>query len=247
MPIEITNVAKRGPKGDTGPSGEPFLARSAVPITLINPISTFTGVTVSDNGAGKVLLTGAGAHGLSAANAIGASIHIISGTGWSSGLKKIISLDADVTGVAIALDVPFASQGSPTIALQGTWVTHNLTQLPALNADSIVEISLAMTFTNSANAKGFAIQGKSGGVNISQVDDLSGKGSYIHNFFMHNRGATNSQACTPNKTVGGVGGSTDTIFAAAYDLSVPGNLNFIFKPAAAEPFTLERYVVRVWS
>lgn len=49
-----------------GLSSVRVLGKSVEPVAMVEPASTFTGVTVSDNG-GKVRLTGAGSHGITAA------------------------------------------------------------------------------------------------------------------------------------------------------------------------------------
>lgn len=246
--IEITNVDIKGPKGDNGQSGNPTIFASAVPVKYIQPAATFTGVTVSDNGAGKVRLTGAGSHGLLSADITNANIQISSGTGWTNGLKKILSIDAD-NGVAIDLDVPFASQGVPVINTGLVWMAYKLVVgMSALGTAGMIKADISLSVKNTANQKGFGF--RLGTTNIDQVGNLANIATYRHLFQLQNRGATNSQVNTSNVTgsgaAGGVGGFTASANLSAIDLSAAFDFSFLFKPYPGEPITLERYFIEVF-
>ncbi|WP_430229931.1 hypothetical protein [Nitrosomonas communis] len=241
MPIEITNVGIKGPKGDTGQSGLPLLAVNAVPTKMITPVTTFTGLAVSDNGAGKVLLTGVGAHGLSAADAIGANLYVSSGTGWAVGSRhKIISLDADITGNKIGLDTPFTSQGVPSIALGAATVGAIQVPIPALGTNGMIRGSISYSFKQNANAKAVSVRCQS--LIFAEETDLLNIKSYRLIFEVNNRGVTSSQVGLASGMKGGVGPSINDLKLAALDLSAPTSFGLALTFFPAEPITIEKYL-----
>ncbi|SFM92859.1 hypothetical protein [Nitrosomonas communis] len=247
MPIEITNVGIKGPKGDTGPSGAPLQAYSGVPIKLITPASTFTGITVSDNGAGKVLLTGAGAHGLSAADAVGANIFILTAsTGWTGlAIYKIISLDADVTGNKIGIDLAFASQAAPIMALGSVIINYILSAIAPLGPNSIIKADALVSLKNSANPKSLSY--RSLALKMSEVNNLVNISSYRYQARIHMRGTNQSQIGLADNMVGGFGPSTNNPVVSALDFSVTRNFALALGMYATEPITIESYLVEVYN
>lgn len=241
MATPLPNVAPRGPKGDPGAPGLPLVAVSASPIKFITPATTFTGLTVSDNGAGKVLLTGAGSHGLLSADAIGASIYITSGAGWAGGLTKIIALDAD-NGNQIALDVPYAVQGVPSITLGSTQTGFTLAILPALGNDSVVRADISLSFKSSANAKEIAVRTPNS-ADLWRETNLLNIVSYRLLFIMQNRGSPSSQVGLAKNMAGGIGSSVDALFESAQDYSTARVFRLALKPSPGEPIIIEKYVI----
>jgi hypothetical protein len=145
------------------------------PIGLVEPAGTFTTLTYNNN-AGKVRLNSAGAHGLTAAVAVGENVYVTwtGGTGVT-GLYPVTALDTDTTGTAVTIDLAYKSATATiTIAAPGvvTWTDHGLSAnstirftttgaLPtglAINTTYYVKTVLSPnTFTVSASAGGAAI------------------------------------------------------------------------------------------
>src|SRR5690606_15905457 len=120
----------------------------------IAPAPTFTATPPSSAAGGaETLLTSAGAHGLTGAEAVGKHLYIASGTGWSTGFYEITEIAEDTTGTTIQIDVPFdAGFGTPTIALAGTEVTFTTLTIPPLRADSYIKIDGTWSITGSTTA-----------------------------------------------------------------------------------------------
>jgi hypothetical protein len=145
------------------------------PIGLVEPAGTFTTLTYNNN-AGKVRLNSAGAHGLTAAVAVGENVYVTwSGGTGVTGLYPVTALDTDTTGTAVTIDLAYRSATATiTIAAPGvvTWTDHGLSAnstirftttgaLPtglAINTTYYVKTVLSPnTFTVSASAGGAAI------------------------------------------------------------------------------------------
>jgi hypothetical protein len=145
------------------------------PIGLVEPAGTFMTLTYNNN-AGKVRLNSAGAHGLTAAVAVGENVYTTwtGGTGVT-GLYPVTALDTDTTGTAVTIDLAYISSTvTITIAAPGvvTWTDHGLRvndtirftttgALPtglAINTTYYVKTVLSPNrFTVSASAGGAAI------------------------------------------------------------------------------------------
>ena len=152
-----------------------LVLNSTTPVSIVEPAATFTTLTY-DNNAGKVRLNSAGAHGLTAAVAVGASVYATwtGGTGVT-GLYPVTALDTDTTGTAVTIDLAYvASTVTISIAAPGvvTWTNHGLSvndtirftttgALPtglAINTTYYVKTVLsANTFTVSTSAGGAAV------------------------------------------------------------------------------------------
>jgi hypothetical protein len=145
------------------------------PIGLVEPAGTFTTLTYNNN-AGKVRLNSAGAHGLTAAVAVGENVYVTwtGGTGVTS-LYPVTALDTDTTGTAVTIDLAYKSATvTISIAAPGvvTWTGHGLSvndtirftttgALPtglAINTTYYVKTVLSTnTFTVSTSAGGAAV------------------------------------------------------------------------------------------
>ena len=159
------------------------------PIGLVEPAGTFVTLTYNDN-AGKVRLNSAGAHGLTAAVAVGENVYVTwtGGTGVT-GLYPVTALDTDTTGTAVTIDQTYKSSTvTISIAAPGvvTWAAHGLSindtvrftttgALPtglAINTTYYVKTVLsANTFTVSTSAGGAAVttSGTQSGVQTALV------------------------------------------------------------------------------
>ena len=146
-------------------------------VSLVQPASTFTGLTYSDNG-GLVQLDSAGAHGLTAAVAVGEDVYItwVSGDGVN-GFYEITALDADTTGVEITIDLPFvAGLGTPTVALANSAVTLGSVTVPgwAMGVGGGMEIDALFSMTNSATAKNLGMSYGGGAIlTVSAANNAS--------------------------------------------------------------------------
>jgi hypothetical protein len=159
------------------------------PIGLVEPAGTFVTLTYNNN-AGKVRLNSAGAHGLTAAVAVGENVYVTwtGGTGVT-GLYPVTALDVDTTGTAVTIDLAYKSSTvTITIAAPGvvTWTDHGLsanstirftttgalpTGLAAGTTYYVKTVLSPNTFTVSASAGGAAIttSGTQSGVQTALV------------------------------------------------------------------------------
>lgn len=148
---------------------------SLTPVSLVEPAATFVTLTYDDD-SGNVRLNSAGAHGLTAAVAVGEDVYVTwSGGTGETGFYEVTGLDADTTGTAVTVDLPYIDATvTISIAAPGvvTWANHGLSvndtirftttgALPtglAINTTYYVKTVLsANTFTVSATAGGAAI------------------------------------------------------------------------------------------
>jgi hypothetical protein len=146
-------------------------------VSLVQPAATFTTLTYSDDG-GLVQLDSAGAHGLTAAIAVGEDIYVTWATGTGvDGFYEITALDTDTTGVAITIDLPFvAGLGTPTVAVANTAVTLASVTVPgwAMGVGGGMEIDALFTLTNSAAAKNLGMAyGGSAVLTVSAANNAS--------------------------------------------------------------------------
>jgi hypothetical protein len=109
-----------------GPTGVqrlyPYSIRSTTELIAIAPAATFTSPTVDGNG-GLVRLTSAGAHGLTAAVAVGKSVYITWSAGNApSGYAAITSVPTDTSGLLFTVNLPYASS-TVTVGITSVTVT----------------------------------------------------------------------------------------------------------------------------
>jgi hypothetical protein len=145
------------------------------PIGLVEPAGTFVTLTYNNN-AGKVRLNSAGAHGLTAAVAVGENVYVTwSGGTGVTGLYPVTALDTDTTGTAVTIDLAYKSATvTISIAVPGvvTWTDHGLsvndtirftttgalpTGLAAGTTYYVKTVLSPNTFTVSASAGGAVI------------------------------------------------------------------------------------------
>lgn len=148
---------------------------SLTPVSLVEPAATFVTLTYDDD-SGNVRLNSSGAHGLTAAVAVGEDVYVTwSGGTGETGFYEVTGLDTDTTGTAVTVDLPYIDATvTISIAAPGvvTWANHGLSvndtirfttsgALPtglAINTTYYVkEVLSANTFTVSATAGGAAI------------------------------------------------------------------------------------------
>lgn len=220
------------------------LAKSAVPISLVEPAATFINATPSSAAGGNdTLLTSAGVHGLTSAVSVGASIFISAGAGWTVGFHTITAIAVDTTGTTIQIDTPFdAGFGTPTIALASTEVTLVSIVVPSLNNNSIIQVEFSAAGTISSNSKRWRLRHES--TNFLNLNTTTSP--YICTPFMiANRGNLTSQtgSFTSSSTVGYGNGSVAPV-VGTIDTSSPTTLNITAEIAQANEIAmLDRYIV----
>jgi len=152
-----------------------LVLNSATPVSLVETAATFVTLTYNNN-SGNVRLNSAGAHGLTAAVAVGQDVYVTwSGGTGETGFYEVTGLDADTTGTAVTINLPYIDATvTISIAAPGvvTWTNHGLSvndtirftttgALPtglAINTTYYVKTVLsANTFTVSTSAGGAAV------------------------------------------------------------------------------------------
>lgn len=201
------------------------------PIGLVEPAATFVTLTYNTN-AGKVRLVSAGAHGLTAAIAVGASVYVTwaSGTGVN-GLYEVLSLDADTTGVAITIDLAYVvGLGTPTVAVANTEVTLASVTVPgwSMGVAGGMEIDALFTLTNNATVKTLGMT--FGGGVILAAAAASNTSACVQKS-MCNRGT--SQIITNSATAVGHGLSTGANVTLNVDATQDQIFAITVKPATA--------------
>ena len=231
--------------GGLGSGGFAAIGNSAVTQSVIEPAATFTSTTPTDGG-GTIVLTSAGAHGLTAAVAVGHPIYISAGTGWTPGFYTITAIDLDTTGVAITITGVFdIGMGSPTIALANTLVVLATVAVPALGPNSVLRVDSTFTSPNTS-ATNKSIRVRLGATSFYAVG-LTTSPNNGRVTVIHNRGATDSQiARVASNGAGGEGNSATAPTTGTEDTSIATSLTFTAQPAAANiPIVLERYIVEL--
>lgn len=204
---------------------------SLEPVSLVQPADTFVTLTYSDDG-GLVQLDSAGAHGLTAAVAVGESIFVTWATGTGvDGFYEVTALDADTTGVAITIDLPFvAGLGTPTVAVANTPVTLASVVVPgnAMGVGGGIEIDCLFTLTNSASAKNI---GMTYGGGVLMAVSAANNTSACAQKLMCNRGT--SQIISNSASMIGHGLSTGANVVLAVDATLDQAFTFTAQPAVA--------------
>jgi hypothetical protein len=212
--------------------GFPTLAIGSVSaISLVEPAATFVTLTYNDNG-GKVRLASAGAHGLTAAIAVGASVYVTWATGTGvNGLYAVTALDADTTGVAITIDLTYVlGLGTPTVAVANTQVTLASVTIPgwSMGVGGSMEVDALFTLTNNATVKTLGMTfGGSAFLAAAAASNTSASVQQI----ISNRGS--SQLVTNSASSVGHGLSTGANVTLTVDATVDQVFAITAKPATA--------------
>lgn len=200
-------------------------------VSLVQPAATFVTLTYSDDG-GLVQLDSAGAHGLTGAVAVGEGIFVTWATGTGvDGFYEVTALDADTTGVAITIDLPFvAGLGTPTVAVANTLVTLASVVVPgsAMGVGGGIEIDALFTLTNSADAKNI---GMTYGGGVLMAVSAANNASACAQKLMCNRGS--SQIISNSASMIGHGLSTGENVVLSVDATLDQAFTFTAQPVAA--------------
>ena len=209
----------------------PLTIGSLEPVGLVEPAATFVTLTYNDN-AGSVRLVSAGVHGLTAAIAVGASVYVTWATGTGvNGLYEVTALDADTTGVAITIDLPYVlGLGTPTVAVANTEVTLASVTVPgwSMGVGGGMEIDALFTVTNNATVKTLGMT-YGGGVLLAAA--AANNTSACVQKLMCNRGS--SQVVSNSATAVGHGLSTGANVFLNVDATQDQTFAITVKPATA--------------
>jgi len=204
---------------------------SLTPVALVEPAATFITLTYETN-AGLVRLVSAGAHGLTAAVAVGASVYVTWATGTGvNGFYEITALDTDTTGVKITINLPFvAGLGTPTVAVANTVVTLASVTVPgwSMGVGGGMEIDALFTITNSATAKNL---GLTYGGGVLMAVSAGSNASACAQKLLCNRGSSQIVSNAANQV--GHGLSTGANVFLSVDATVDQTFAITAQPAAA--------------
>lgn len=208
-----------------------LLIGQIAPIGLVEPAATFATLTYETN-AGLVRLVSAGAHGLTAAIAVGASVYVTWATGTGvNGLYAVTELDADTTGVKITINYPYvAGLGTPTVAVADTVVTLASVTVPgwSMGVGGGMEIDALFTMTNNATVKTLGMT--FGGGSLLSAAAASNASACVQKL-MCNRGS--SQIITNSASAVGHGLSTGANVTLSVDATVDQVFAITARPATA--------------
>jgi hypothetical protein len=209
----------------------PLTIGSVEPVGLVEPAATFITLTYNNN-AGNVRLVSAGAHGLTAAIAVGASVYVTWATGAGvNGLYEVTALDADTTGVAITIDLPYVlGLGTPTVAVADTEVTIASVTVPgwSMGVGGEVDIDALFTLTNNATVKTLGMT--YGGAVVLAASAANNASASVQKQ-LYNRGG--SQVIGNSTTAIGHGLSTGAIALLNVDATQNQTFAITAKPATA--------------
>lgn len=214
------------------------------PVSLVQPAATFTTLTYADD-SGSVQLVSAGAHGLTAAVAVGEDIYVTWATGTGvNGFYEVTALDADTTGVAITIDLAYVTGlGTPTVAVANTEVTVATVTVPgwAMGTGGGMEIDALFTLTNNATVKTLGMT-YGGGVLLAAA--AANSASACVQKLMCNRGG--SQVVSNSASAVGHGLSTGANVFLTVDTTVDQTFAITVKPATANNLMrLEAYKLHI--
>lgn len=214
------------------------------PVSLVQPAATFTTLTYADD-SGSVQLVSAGAHGLTAAVAVGEDIYVTWATGTGvNGFYEVTALDADTTGVAITIDLAYVTGlGTPTVAVANTEVTVAAVTVPgwAMGTGGGMEIDALFSLTNNATVKTLGMT-YGGGVLLAAA--AANSASACVQKLMCNRGG--SQVVSNSASAVGHGLSTGANVFLTVDTTVDQTFAITVKPATANNLMrLEAYKLHI--
>jgi hypothetical protein len=208
-----------------------LLIGQITPIGLVQPAATFATLTYETD-AGLVRLVSAGAHGLTAAIAVGASVYVTWATGTGvNGLYAVTALDADTTGVKITINYPYVlGLGTPTVAVADTVVTLASVTVPgwSMGVGGGMEIDALFTLTNNATVKTLGMT--FGGGTLLSAAAASNSSACVQKL-MCNRGS--SQIITNSASAVGHGLSTGANVTLSVDATVDQVFAITARPATA--------------
>ena len=204
---------------------------SLTPVSLVQPAATFITLTYETN-AGLVRLVSAGAHGLTAAVAVGASVYVTWATGTGvNGFYAVTALDTDTTGLKITINLPFVSGlGTPTVAVANTAVTLASVTVPgsSMGIGGIMFIEALFSMTNNATAKNLGMTFGGGAVmTVAAASNASVDAQKI----LSNRGSSQIIGSAVGTT--GHGLSTGAIVNLSVDATADQTFAITAQPATA--------------
>jgi hypothetical protein len=163
---------------------------SVTPIRLVEVASTFIDPAVGDDN-GNTSLVSDGSHGLTAAIAVGSSVYVTWTGGTAvTGFYKIISIDVDVTGSAITINLPYVlGLGDPVVAVADTEITIASVTVPGWAMGTGGEFSVEALFNMTSNATAKTLGMTYGGQPFLSASAANNASAFIQKV-IYNRGAS---------------------------------------------------------
>jgi hypothetical protein len=163
---------------------------SVTPISLVEVANTFINADVGDD-SGNTLLVSDGAHGLTSAIAIGASIYVQWDSGSAvTGFYEVIGLDEDVTGSEITIKLPYAlGLGVPTVAVANTEITLASVTVPGWSMGTGGEFAVEALFNMTSNATAKTLGMKYGGQSLLSAPAANNASAFVQRV-VYNRGGS---------------------------------------------------------
>jgi hypothetical protein len=196
--------------------------------TLTQPAATWTSVTASDNGSGKLRLSSAGVHGLATT---GRKIYVTFAT-TGSGLHEIATI-VNTTDLDFTTDFSAVS-GAVTVYVAGT-ASYGINEICTIDGGTMgpngsLDVSILAEFTANATAKYFRLY-----LGGSQVGEAAYSGASDAGAQMFGRIANKAddaaQACAPMKV-----NNTSPSYSTTVDTSADAVLSLRFQVPTADHY-----------
>lgn len=197
---------------------------------LVVPANALTWTAANNGGTVRLTTVANASHGLTTTPAVGCSLRVISGTGWTANSDHVITAVNDTSGVrTVDLSTAWASQGAPTIADTTDEIVFKTVTLPILRSTSAVLFEFSTLFTILGTAHSIRTRMYLDGTNLYDNNFASTTNAYTpFRWGIKNMGATNSQRGLSASNSTGYQVSTGSPLTAAVDTSVAKNVTFAF-------------------
>jgi hypothetical protein len=225
-----------------------ILGKSGVASYFVAVAATFTNAVPTAGVGSTIVLTSAGAHGLTSAVAVGQRIYISAGTNWTLGFYTITAIDVDTTGVAITITGTFsASLGNATVAPVATEVPLLTVAVPILQANSMIRADIS-TYATDTSAATKIHRVKLNTTNLSGIT-LTTLPNSRRVTVIHNTGATNAQVSgITSTTIAGEGSGAAAAPTGAVDTSVATTITATLAMSIPNIIGgVSRYIVEVFK
>ncbi len=226
-------------------NGYGTLKNDAISVTGIAPATTFTSVTPSDSITApgtQILLSSAGAHGLTSAVATAGNkgIYVSGGAGWTVGMHEVKAVAVDTSGTTFEISGTYnGAMGTPTIALVGDNMVLKTVEIPPLTINGALDIQSSWeTSIGTADKKRLKI--KLNGSEYLNVERVHLTRETIMNAItIMNRGSLSSQVGFCAKTADGGYGDNSSVFpTSTINTAIATTLTFIGNVEADNQFVM---------
>lgn len=197
---------------------------------LVVPANALTWTAANNGGTVRLTTVSNASHGLTTSPAVGCSLRVISGTGWTANSDHVITAVDDTSGVrTVDLATAWASQGAPTVADTTDEIVFKTVTLPKLRGTSIVLFEFSTLFTVFGSTHSIRTRMYLDGTNLYDNNFASTSNAYTpFRWGIKNLGATNSQRGLSASNSTGYQVSTGSPLTAAVDTSVSKDVTFAF-------------------